>query len=218
MNPTRVCFVATHEATFILMLVQLVNNQSSAQGRPTACGMTNEARGNIMCRFFCGLLLILIAGCQQVTADQGTFNISVTGDLVTNMEGARTFTSYNNIESMPESITIGLTRGSGNNMAIFTLTLPPEPELKTYSVISAPRNPQFQSTIHTAQADLFYANGTDSRQYTENVTGALTFTEVGDTLSGSFEATLFLSLPWGKVDNSRQIDIDGTFSVPNPRR
>jgi hypothetical protein len=143
--------------------------------------------------------------------------IAVTGDLEVNMEGAKLSVGYNNSEGFAESIGIGLTKGAGNNMTIFSLTLPPEPELREYNIITSPRNPQLQDRVSSAEANLFYANGGDSREYSQGVMGKLTFTEVGKTLSGTFEATLFYgSLAGGTVDNSRSILVSGTFSVPNP--
>lgn len=167
------------------------------------------------------LLTLLLVACQP-TATGGqtrTFQISITGDLETNMEGAQVFADYNNFEGMAESITIGLTQGSGNNMTIFTLTLPPQPEVRDYNIIGPPRNPQSRSAISSVEASVFYVSGADSREYSQGVTGQLTFTEAGETLSGSFQATLFFgNLAAGTVDNSRRIDVSGTFSVPNPRQ
>jgi hypothetical protein len=164
------------------------------------------------------LLALLLVACQQIGGgNSGTMEITITGDLEVNMEGAKLNVGYNNSEGFAESIGIGLTQGGGNNMTIFSLTLPPEPELREYNIITSPRNPQMQNRVSSAEANLFYANGSDSREYSQGVTGKLSFTEVGETLSGTFEATLFYgSLAAGTVDNSRSIKVTGSFTVPNP--
>ena len=165
------------------------------------------------------LLLLLLVGCQQTQTggNNGTIEVTISGDLESNLQGARVFADYNNFEGMPEHITIGLTQGSGNNMTIFSLTLPPQPEVRDYPIIGPPRNPQARSTINSVEASLFYASGNDLREYSQGVTGQLTFTEVGETLSGNFEATLFYgNLASGAVDNTRSVQVNGTFSLPNP--
>lgn len=174
-----------------------------------------------MRRFMIMLLMLslVLTSCQFISGNDDELDVTISGDLQVNMDDADVYVQYNDVEGLAESISIGLTKGSGNNITDFALILPPNPEKREYTVIGPARNLQSRPEIKSVEASLFYANGSDSREYSQGVTGQLTFTEVGDRLKGTFEARLYYgSIATGSVDNARFIDVNGNFDVSNPKK